>query len=806
MSKAKKKAVRKKPSKKAGSRKKAGSGTRKAAGGRRSSGKSGTRKAAGKPRAARSPSGKKAVRKKIKKAARERPVSRARKTTARSGGKKGRPVKKAVSRKTRAKPVRSKGAKPKARKTAKPVEAAKPRTRGTKRGKPTPERSAGVGAVVAAREIRGKPDAVEKKLIEEYPIEPNASATDYDAKHIQVLKGLEAVRKRPAMYIGDTGKRGLHHLIYEVIDNSIDEAMAGCCEHVVVRLHKDGSVTIEDDGRGIPVDRHPTQKKSALEVVMTMLHAGGKFDKRSYKVSGGLHGVGVSVVNALSAWLKVEVSRDGTVYSQSYVRGVPESKVKPKGKRKKSGTKTTFLPDGEVFEDTEFDFEIVASRCRELAFLNGGLSIAVLDERNGSEVEYRYKGGLREFVKYINENHSPLHKKIVHFEKTRDETAVEVALQYNDTFRPSIFSYANNINTIEGGTHLTGFKQALTRAINSYAEKNNLFGKSGQPVQGDDCLEGLAAIISVKVREPQFEGQTKTKLGNSDVKGLVASIVGEGLSEFFEETPSVAKKIISKAVAASQARTAARKARDLARRKSVLESGSLPGKLADCSITDPDMCELYLVEGDSAGGSAKLGRDRRFQAILPLRGKILNVLKARMDKIFGNEEIGTIITALGTGVGEDDFDLSKLRYGKTIIMTDADVDGAHIRTLLLTFFHRFMSELIENGNLYIAQPPLYRIRKGKQEHYAYDDRERERVMKRVGRDGVTVQRFKGLGEMNPEELWVTTMDPEKRVMLQVTLENAAEADHIFSILMGDAVEPRREFIETHAKSVRNLDI
>ncbi len=653
-------------------------------------------------------------------------------------------------------------------------------------------------------------------VTEEFPLEqPAAKADDasYDAKHIQVLKGLEAVRKRPAMYIGDTGRRGLHHLIYEVVDNSVDEAMAGYCDRIGVTLHKDGSVSVEDNGRGIPVDRHPTQKKSALEVVMTVLHAGGKFDKHSYKVSGGLHGVGVSVVNALSEWCKVEVSRDGTVYAQSYVRGVPEDKVKPVGKRKKSGNKTTFFPDREVFEEIDFDFETVASRCRELAFLNAGLTISVEDERSGEKVEHRYKGGLREFVKFINENTNVLHTKIVHFEKTRDDTAVEVALQYNDSYRSSIYSYANNINTIEGGTHLTGFKQALTRTINTYGDKNNLLGKGNDTVSGDDCLEGIAAVVSVKVKEPQFEGQTKTKLGNNDVKGVVASIVGEGLQEFFEETPSVARKIVTKAVSASQARAAARKARDLTRRKSVLESGSLPGKLADCSITDPEHCEIFLVEGDSAGGSAKTGRDRRFQAILPLRGKVLNVFKARLDKVFHNAEIGTIITALGTGVsetgnGEDDegFDISKLRYGKTIIMTDADVDGAHIRTLLLTFFYRFMVELIETGHLYIAQPPLYRVKKGKDEFYCYDERELEKTMKRVGRDGADIQRFKGLGEMNPEQLWATTMDPERRVMLQVSIDSAAEADHTFSILMGDAVEPRRKFIETHAKNVRNLDI
>jgi DNA gyrase subunit B len=729
---------------------------------------------------------------------------------------------------------RKKGARP-AKGAAKPAQRAK----AGKTPKPSPKAAKPVRATAKKPPVkkaepparRGKPaaeESIERKVVEEFPIdEPaavGAGAADgsYDAKHITVLKGLEAVRRRPAMYIGDTGKRGLHHLVYEVVDNSIDEAMAGFCDRIGVTLHKDGSCTVEDNGRGIPVDMHPTQKKSALEVVMTMLHAGGKFDRQSYKVSGGLHGVGVSVVNALSEWLRVEVTRDGTIHAQSYARGNPDAPVKPVGKRKRPGTKTTFLPDRDVFEETEFDFEIIQSRCRELAFLNAGLTIALKDERTDEDAEHCYKGGLREFVKYINENESPLHTKIVHFQKEREDTVVEIALQYNESYRSSIYSYANNINTVEGGTHLTGFKQALTRTVNTYAEKANLLGKGDEAVQGDDCLEGLAAVVSVKVREPQFEGQTKTKLGNSEIKGLVASIVGEGLQEFFEETPSVAKRIATKALTSAQARMAARKARDLARRKSVLESGSLPGKLADCSISEPDQCELYLVEGDSAGGSAKLGRDRRFQAILPLRGKILNVFKARLDKIFHNEEIGTIITALGTGVGgtgggedgddgqeggrEEGFNVSKLRYGKTIIMTDADVDGAHIRTLLLTFFYRFMRELIETGHLYIAQPPLYRVKKGKEEHYAYDEREREKVLQRVGREGAIIQRFKGLGEMNPEQLWSTTMDPERRVMLQVTVESAAEADHVFNILMGDAVEPRRKFIQTHAKTVRNLDI
>jgi DNA gyrase subunit B len=733
------------------------------------------------------------------------------------------PTKPVASAKKKAAPKKTVSKTPKAKKKAAPAKKTVSKTpKAKKPARKTPVERTTASENGATEAVASEAKSLDHAVVDKFPIESKSDKDtgdkSYDAKHIQVLKGLEAVRKRPAMYIGDTGRRGLHHLVYEVVDNSVDEAMAGHCDKIDVTLHKDGSVTVEDNGRGIPVDRHATEKKSALEVVMTVLHAGGKFDKSSYKVSGGLHGVGVSVVNALSEWCKVEVSRDGTIYTQSYARGVPEAKVRPKGKRKKSGNKTTFLPDREVFEETEFDFEIVAARCRELAFLNAGLAIQVNDDRSGEKTEFRYKGGLREFVKFMNENSTVLHKKVVHFERERDDTAVEIALQYNDSYRPSIHSYANNINTIEGGTHLTGFKQALTRTINSYGEKNNLFGKNGKPVSGDDCLEGLAAIVSVKLKEPQFEGQTKTKLGNSAIQGLVASIVGEGLQEFFEETPAVAKKIVSKAVSSSQARMAARKARDLSRRKSVLEGSSLPGKLADCSITDPELCELYLVEGDSAGGSAKMGRDRRYQAILPLRGKILNVFKARLDKVFHNEQIGTIITALGAGVsgagGDDDdnesddngFSLDKLRYGRIIIMTDADVDGAHIRTLLLTFFYRYMPQLIENGHLFIAQPPLYKIKKGKDELYAYDEKEKGRVLKRLGSEGANIQRFKGLGEMNPDQLWATTMDPERRVMLVVTIESAAEADHVFNILMGDAVEPRRKFIETHAKQVRNLDI
>jgi len=748
-----------------------------------------------------------------KSAAKAKATAKSKSTASKASAKKKSPAK---PKKTTAKkkPAAKPKAAPKKKSQASKPKASAPKKATAKAGKTTKAAAASKPKKSKADVV--EPESVEKQLFDEFPLDEAAGKKrGYEAKHIQVLKGLEAVRKRPAMYIGDTGKRGLHHLISEVIDNSVDEAMAGVCDKISVTINKDGSCTVEDNGRGIPVDMHPEQKKSALEVVMTVLHAGGKFDKSSYKVSGGLHGVGVSVVNALSEWCTVEVCRDGVVHAQSYKRGVPEAKVKAIGKRKKSGTKTTFYPDSEVFDEVKFEFDIVANRCRELAFLNAGLLIAVKDARSGKSEEHRYKGGLAEFVKHINVNHTPLHKKVVHFERERDDTVVEVALQYNDAFRPSIFSYANNINTVEGGTHLTGFKQALTRTINTYGEKNNLLGKKAQTVSGDDCLEGLAAVVSVKVKEPQFEGQTKTKLGNSAVQGLVASIVGEGLAEFFEETPSVAKKIVTKAVSASQARTAARKARDLARRKTVLESGSLPGKLADCSITDPELCELFLVEGDSAGGSAKMGRDRRFQAILPLRGKILNVFKARLDKVFSNDAIGTIITALGTGLKEmaenvdtqESLSLDSLRYSKTIIMTDADVDGAHIRTLLLTFFYRYMRDLIENGHVYIAQPPLYRIKKGKEEIYAYSDKELQRVLKRVGgKDGAHIQRFKGLGEMNAEQLWATTMDPERRVMLKVSIENAAEADEIFDVLMGDAVEPRRKFIEDHADQVTNLDV
>lgn len=628
----------------------------------------------------------------------------------------------------------------------------------------------------------------------------------YDATTIQVLKGLEAVRRRPAMYIGDTSIRGLHHLVHEVVDNSVDEAMVGFCDAINVTLNKDGSVTVEDNGRGIPVDLHPTQKKPALEVVMTMLHAGGKFDHRTYKVAGGLHGVGVSVVNALSQWCEVEVTRDGKVYYQKYEKGNPVCELKVKGQKKQAGTKTTFKPDPEIFEKTDFNFDILSAKFRELAFLNKGLKISIEDKNTGKSNSFKYKGGLISFIEYLNENKEALHKKPIYFHSTRDTTEIEIALQYTGAYAENILSYVNNIHTLEGGTHLIGFKTALTRSINSYAQKNNLIKNSHVSLLGEDVREGLTAVLSIKLPDPQFEGQTKTKLGNSEVKGIVESVLSENLSDFFEENPPVARKIIDKSISAAQSREAARKARELTRRKSALESSGLPGKLADCSLDDPDQCEIYIVEGPSAGGSAKMGRDRRFQAILPLKGKILNVEKARMDRILSNEEIRTIITALGTGIGTDEFDISKARYGKVIIMTDADIDGSHIRTLLLTFLYRHMRELIEQEKVYIAQPPLYRIKKGNSEYYAYADEERDKIIKNIGKDGISVQRYKGLGEMNPDQLWKTTMDPERRVLLQVTLEDAAEAEHIFSILMGDQVEPRRKFIEENAKYVKNLDV
>ena len=652
--------------------------------------------------------------------------------------------------------------------------------------------------------------------------------SDYSAKNINVLKGLEAVRKRPAMYIGDVSARGLHHLVNEVVDNSIDEALAGYADFIEVIINEDETITVEDNGRGIPVDMHPVEKRSALEVVMTVLHAGGKFDKNTYKVSGGLHGVGVSVVNALSEWLKVEVKRDGKKYFQEYKQGQPLKPVREIGKVKKNetGTKTTFMPDKEIFKVTNFKFDTLAERMRELAYLNKNISIKIKDTRNGGQEEtYHFKGGLIEFVKYLDETREPLHKT-VYIEGEKDNTPIEIAFQYNSSYSDNIFSYVNNINTIEGGTHLVGFKTALTRTFNNYASKNNLIKEGKISLTGDDFREGLTAVISIKVAEPQFEGQTKTKLGNSETKSAVETLVGEKLSEYLEENPPVGKKIIEKCLRAAEAREAARKARDLARRKNALDSMNLPGKLADCSITDPEHCEIYIVEGDSAGGSAKQGRDRRFQAILPLRGKILNVEKAKLNKILENNEIKAIISAVGAGLGAD-FDQTKARYGKVILMTDADVDGSHIRTLLLTFIYRHMQDLITAGKVYIAQPPLYKIKKGKEEHYAFDDNERDEILKRFrvnGKDnsssdelaeemieegsvkGVNISRYKGLGEMNPEQLWETTMNPETRTVLQVTLESAATADKIFETLMGDNVEPRREFIEKNAKYVRNLDV
>jgi DNA gyrase subunit B len=635
----------------------------------------------------------------------------------------------------------------------------------------------------------------------------NKEMQTYSAANIQVLKGLEAVRRRPAMYIGDTTTHGLHHLVYEIVDNSIDEAMAGFCTKIQVIINKDESITVIDNGRGIPVDKHKEMKKSALEVIMTVLHAGGKFDHSTYKVSGGLHGVGASVVNALSEWCEVEVYREGQIYFQKYQRGLPTAPVKKLRATKNTGTKTTFLADSNIFTKVTYNFETLANRLRELAFLNKGLRISLKDIRDGNQEEFYYKGGLIEFIKYIDQSRAALHKPI-YISGEREAVEVEIAFEYNDSYSDNIFTYCNNVNTIEGGTHLHGFKSALTRTLNYYGNKNNLL-KNIQ-LQGDDVREGLTSVVSVKVGEPQFEGQTKTKLGNSEVRGVVESIFNESLAEFLEQNPSIGRKIIDKNISAAQSREAARRARDLTRRKSALEGNQLPGKLADCSISDPVQCEIYLVEGDSAGGSAKQGRDRRFQAILPLKGKILNVEKARLHKILANDEIKTIITAMGAGVGEEDFEYEKLRYHKIIIMTDADVDGSHIRTLLLTFFFRYMRKLIELGHVYIAQPPLYKIKAGREELYAYDDDEKENLVKRFGKNGneskINIQRYKGLGEMNPDQLWDTTMNPEKRTLLQVTLENAAQADHIFSTLMGDQVEPRRNFIEKNSRYLRNLDI
>lgn len=628
----------------------------------------------------------------------------------------------------------------------------------------------------------------------------------YGAAQIQVLEGLEAVRKRPSMYIGSISARGLHHLVYEVIDNSIDEALAGYCDHIHVRIHADNSITVTDNGRGIPVEMHKVGKP-AIEVVMTVLHAGGKFGDGGYKVSGGLHGVGVSCVNALSQRMVVEVKKNGKVYEIEFAKGKTTKPLHIIGScpETETGTSVTFWPDASIFTETVYSYDTLKRRIRELAFLNKGVKIQLTDERSGADEIFHYEGGIVSFVEFLNQGKEPLHAKPVYVEGERQDTIVEVALQYTDAYTENILTFVNNINTEEGGTHLAGLKQALTRCINDYARKNGLLKDNEENLSGDDVREGLTCVLSLKVREPQFEGQTKTKLGNSEVRGIVDNMVTDALTEYFEENAPVAKKIIDKAVMASRARAAARKAKDLTRRKSALEVSSLPGKLADCTSKNAEETEIYLVEGDSAGGSAKQGRDRNFQAILPLRGKILNVEKARLDKMLNSQEIRAMITAFGCGIGEE-FDVEKLRYGKIIIMTDADVDGAHIRTLLLTFFYRYMKPLVVHGNVFIAQPPLYLIRTGKKHTYAYSDEQLQQRLDEVGRqNNPYVQRYKGLGEMNPEQLWETTMDPSKRTVLQVQLEDAATADSVFSVLMGDKVEPRRKFIEENAGKVTNLD-
>jgi len=634
------------------------------------------------------------------------------------------------------------------------------------------------------------------------------AAREYSAEKIQVLQGLQAVRKRPGMYIGSTGPRGLHHLVYEVVDNAVDEAMAGYCDEISVVIETDNAIRVEDNGRGFPVDIHPTEKKPGVEVAMTTLHAGGKFDHGSYKVSGGLHGVGVSVVNALSEWLEVEVMRDGRRYHQRYERGDKASELQEIGSAEATGTIVRFRPDPEIFEALDFEYETLATRLRELAFLNKGVQIEFQDMRGETpRIDvYRFDGGLVEFVKHLNKSRKPLHPKPMYLETTKEDVEVQCAIQYNDSYTETLFTYVNNINTHEGGTHLSGFKAALTRTINAYANDRGLFKKADFTLSGDDVREGLTAVLSVKVMEPQFEGQTKTKLGNSEVRGIVESVMNEALSSWMQENPGSAKAVVEKAMQAARAREAARKARDLTRKKSALEGGILPGKLADCSIDDPMLSELYLVEGDSAGGSAKQGRDRNFQAILPLRGKILNTIRARVDKVLSNEEIRTIITAIGTGFGEDEFKLELSRYGKIIIMTDSDVDGSHIRTLLLTFFFQWMRELIDAGKIYIAQPPLYRVWKGSKEFYVMDDEERAKAVERLGGNGVSIQRYKGLGEMNPDQLWKTTMDPDSRTILKVRMDDHTEAFELFQTLMGDDVEPRRAFIEKNAKYVKNLDV
>ena len=633
----------------------------------------------------------------------------------------------------------------------------------------------------------------------------NQNEQHYDASQIQVLEGLEPVRKRPGMYIGSTDERGLHHLVYEVVDNSVDEAMAGYCDKIEITIKSDGSALIEDNGRGIPVDVHPKVGKSSLEVALTMLHAGGKFGGEGYKVSGGLHGVGVSVVNALSEKLIAQVRRDRKIHEMSFLRGEPQGDIRVVGESEQTGTTIQFWPDEQIFETVDFVFDTLRARMRELAFLNGGVRIIMNDERNDQHYDYCFEGGIISFVKFLNKNKPTLHAEPIYFCSEKDTTTVEIAMQYNESYNENLFTYANNIPTHEGGTHLLGFKSGLTRVMNDYARRFGMIKEKDENLSGEDIREGLTAVISVKICEPQFEGQTKTKLGNSEVRPLVDGALADGFKTFLEENPGVAKEILNKCLIARHAREAARKARELTRRKSALESAALPGKLADCSERDASKCEIFLVEGDSAGGSAKQGRDRRFQAILPLRGKILNVEKTRQDKALANNEIRTMATAFGAGIGEE-FDVSKLRYNRIICMTDADVDGSHIRILLLTFFYRYMRELIEAGHVYIAQPPLYKVVKNKVEKYIYSDDALEQYLTEIGREGIGIQRYKGLGEMNPDQLWDTTMDPESRTLLQVSIENAIEAEEIFTILMGDAVEPRREFIEQNAKLVMNLDV
>ena len=630
---------------------------------------------------------------------------------------------------------------------------------------------------------------------------------EYSEKQIQILEGLEAVRKRPGMYIGSTSARGLHHLVYEIVDNAVDEALAGRCSHILTQILPDNSIKVRDDGYGIPTGIHEQKGISAVEVVFTILHAGGKFGGGGYKVSGGLHGVGASVVNALSQWLEVTVYQDGKIYFQRYERGIPEAPLTVIGETTERGTLVHFKPDALIFEELVFEYDTLRNRLQEMAFLTKGLSISIEDLRTEHEKteNFQYKGGIKEFVAYRNRNKEKQYEEIFYCEDVRDNVSVEIAFQHNDTYVENIFTFVNNITTPEGGTHLSGFRSALTKTMNDYARKNKLLKDNEENLTGEDLREGMTAVISVKLENPQFEGQTKQKLGNSEARTAVESVAGEYLTYFLEENPRVAKIIINKSVQAARAREAARKARDLARRKTAMESNSLPGKLADCSEKDPSLSEIFIVEGDSAGGSAKSARDRKTQAILPLRGKILNVEKARLDKILGNNEIKAMITAFGAGISQD-FDREKLRYHKIIIMTDADVDGAHIRTLLLTFFYRYMPELIENGNVYIAQPPLYRVTKNKKSEYVYDDKALEKHLAIIGREGIELQRYKGLGEMDTDQLWETTMNPEKRILLRVELEDAAGADEIFTTLMGDKVEPRREFIEAHAKHVTNLDI